>query len=77
MAVLSFTITYDDEKQADLLEALRDHYGQKTDPETGELVDQTPMELKARLHGQFVGQLKSIYLRWKRSQTNQDDLGAV
>ena len=77
MATLDFTITYDDEKQGDLLLALRDRYGQKTDPDTGELSDYTPLELKAMLQSKFVGELRSIYLRWKKKQTDQDDLGAA
>ena len=72
MAVLSFTITYDDEKQADLLAALHDHYGEK---EPG--VPYTAMELKGMLQSKFVSELRAIYIRWKSTQTNPDDLGAA
>ena len=72
MAELKFTVTYPDDKQDDLLLALRHHYGKKDDG-----TDYTPLELRGMLQTKVVGEVRRIYLKWKEAQTNLDDLGAA
>jgi len=81
MAQLNFTITYPDDKESDLLTALRSHFGQKAtfneDGTPGPSEDYSALELKGMLQTHFVAHLRKIYVSWKKTQTNLDDLGAA
>ena len=76
MASFDINITYPDEKQAELIAALRAYYGKKT-LEDGTETDWTPLELRGMFQQYCVGKLKAIYKKHKLQITPPDDLDAA
>ena len=71
MGTFNLTITYPDGKEAELLAALRDSFGQveETD-ENGDITsrDMTPAEIKDRLERMSQQQIKRIYTKYMQRQ---------
>lgn len=71
MGTFNLTITYPDDKQAELLAALREHFGQIEEVD-GEGVatsrDRTPAELVDGLERLTQSQIKRIYIKYIRRQ---------
>ena len=76
MASFDINISYPDEKQAELIAALRAYYGKKR-LEDGTETDWTPLELRGLFQSYCVGKLKAIYKKHKLQITPPEDLGAA
>ena len=83
MGKMTFELTYPDAKQTALIDAMRFHYGQKTEDDQGNPieppVDYTPSELRQKLGEGFQDAFESIYRKHQEhliKQANQaDELG--
>ena len=69
MASLDIIITYPDEKQDELLAALRDYYGKKEDG-----TDYTALELRGMFHSFCRQKLRTIYRKYKSKQNPVEEL---
>jgi hypothetical protein len=75
MATLNITINYPDNKQQELIDALRWHYG-KVEEEDGPRV-RTPAELKQVFDNEVKARLVKIHKNYIESQQATPDLGAT
>lgn len=69
MGQFTLTINYDDAKEAELIEALRDHYGQVTvegpQGEPSGSRELTPAELRDRLEVTIQKQVRKLFKTYK------------
>jgi len=76
MASFDINISYPDEKQDELVAALRAYYGKKR-LEDGTETDGTPLELRGLFQQYCVNKLKDIYKKHKLQITPPEDLDAA
>lgn len=70
MARFVINIDIPDERQDELIAALRHHFGQVGSPAR----DRTPQELLAGVKGDAVEMMKGWYREWRLYQRENDDL---
>ena len=71
MGTFNLTITYPDDKEADLLTALRESFGQVEEVDGEGVVtyrDLTTVEIKDRLENLTQSQIRRIYVKYMRQQ---------